>query len=189
MQPKSKPARTHKASQKRDPLATFKEQARPFLHLMFSNATPQIVRDLLSSWLTELEAETQTLFNDREIVTLALPKMLRAAANKGHDINDLSGSLYINALSESTTCNDTGGHIPPTITNIEIQRTVLERDAEALSRIMLSPHTPREIHTALGDALAEFLDLISPEQPDVLRARYPLAVLKAEADKKVKAQQ
>ncbi len=63
----------------------------------------------------------------------------------------------------------------------------IEADAAALSRIMLSPRTPQAIRTALGDALAEFLDLISQEQPDVLRARYPLAVLKAEADEKAEA--
>lgn len=82
-----------KDSKARDPLAPYHKQAETFLRLYFGKETPAYVRDLLASWLTELEDDTQMLFNNREILTVAVPLMLREADRMGIDV-DSAGSPF-----------------------------------------------------------------------------------------------
>jgi hypothetical protein len=150
-------------------------QAQRFIKLYFGRDTPAFVRDLLQSWLTQLESRTQVFFNHREIAEVALPLMLRKAERMGIDVENPESSLCIDALHESTTLNESQAEYePPSVAERLVSE--LEADAEAIARIINSPRTPERIKGALSDALLEVTDGFN-FAPDVIRAQYSLAVL------------
>ncbi len=163
-----------------DSLAPYRKQARTFIDLYFGDGTPDFMRDLLSEWYSHLEEQTQVFWNDRRVAEIALPLMLEAADDMGIDV-DATCSDFMSEVAGSWSSGierkvDPYGDNEPLTERQELMRE-LEKDAEALARIMNSPHIPVEIQNALGDPLG---DLAAPlhKNPDVLRVQYPLAMLK-----------
>ncbi len=171
---------TSSKRRKVDSLPPYEKQARSFIDLYFGDDTPSFVRDLLSEWYSRLEEQTQVFWNDRRIAEIALPLMLEAADNMGIDV-DATCSDFMSEVAGSWSSGierkvDRYGDNEPLTERQELMRE-LEKDAEAISRIMNSPHIPAEIHNALCDPLG---NLAAPlhRNPDVLRVQYPLAMLK-----------
>jgi len=151
------------------------QQARRFIKLYFGKDTPKLVRDLLQSWLTQLENRTQCFWNHREIAEVALPLMLRKAERMGIDVEGPESPLCIDALNESLTLNESQTEYEPP-SDRERLISELEADAEALARIINSPRTPERIKGLLSDALLEVTDGFN-FAPDVIRKQYTLALL------------
>lgn len=98
------------SSTKKDPLAGYKERARKILDIYFSADTPEFVRDLLSSWLSQLEQETQVYFNVQEIADVALPLMLQEADRRHVAAESPSSPIVLAALIESESLNRMRGN-------------------------------------------------------------------------------
>lgn len=175
MRKDSTPKRRTSAKKTTTTTDRYQIQAQRFIKLYFGKDTPAFVRDLLSSWLTRMESATQVFFNRKEIAEVALPLMLREAERMGIDVENPESSLCIDALHESLTLNESQAEYE---TPSDRQRLIseIEADAEAISRILHSPHTPEHICNKLADALIEMTDG-HQLAPDVIRAQYRLARL------------
>ncbi len=172
---KASTAHRRRATKSKPTTDRYQLQAQRFIKLYFGRDTPAFVRDLLQSWLTQLESRTQVFFNHREIAEVALPLMLRKAERMGIDVENPESSLCIDALHESTTLNESQAEYePPSVAEGLVNE--LEADAEAIARIINSPRTPERIKGALSNALLEVTDGFN-FAPDVIRAQYSLAVL------------
>jgi hypothetical protein len=182
MQAKTKTKAPARKEQKRDPLAPFREQAEPIIRLYFSDSTPGFVRDLLSSWLSEIENETQVFWNRREILTVALPLMLREADAQGLDVLSRDGGFYLSALRDAAGCIESGIEHKREPTEREVLERELERDAAALARLLNSPHVPKQFKNDLGEIYMSFTTELS-EAEDVVKAAWPVAV-RASIEKK-----
>jgi hypothetical protein len=171
---------TSKASTKRDPLAPYREQARTFINLYFNDNTPDFVRDVLTSWLTNLESQTQVFWNHRDILEVALPLMLEKADRMGVDVEDRHSEFCLESLYDSLGLNDEEGRFKPEMRERTIEEKLQEelaRDGEAIARLLKSSHTPANVRDALSDALADVIASADSDSPEFLKTVYPLAVL------------
>jgi hypothetical protein len=175
---------------KRDPLAPYRPQAQRIIKLYFGKDTPDFVRDLLGSFLNNMENETQVFWNKKEIREVALPLMLRELDRNGVDLEDIESrysSAALSAFHDSLDCTDTGGEYPFTAHGMvnsesgeksEDEKLLDELlvDAQAISRIVHSKHTPPLLRSRLLESLDEIR--IADDAPEVIRVAYPLAVLR-----------
>lgn len=176
MQQKNTPSsKKRKAStQKRDHLAKYRQQARVFIRLYFGKDTPEFVRDLLSSWYSNLESETQIFWNVKEVAEVAIPLMLKAADEMGIDVEAPSSLVCVEALQECLAMHK-GDTVPDFIAERDKLQAELEKDAAAIAQLLNSPHTPTEIRNTLSEQVLGFTDFVG-ETEEVLLVQYPLAV-------------
>jgi hypothetical protein len=165
-----------KRKAKTDGLAPYREQARIFINLFFSNKTPAFLRDLLQEWYTELESLTQVFWNDRRIAEIALPLMLKKAADLRIDVEALDTGFMYDVACGFTPTRDNSQHMDDSELSepYKLHRD-LELDAEAVTRLITSPRVPESIKEKLVDRFLEFTDEHSLA-PEVIRAKYLLAV-------------
>jgi hypothetical protein len=164
-------------SKKHDPLAPYRANARKLIELYFNPDTPAFVEDLLSSYFTRLEGDTQIFWNRREVLDILLPLWLEDIdRGDGIDILSCTHPAYIAALHESLSCNAPEDDISRPRPTRDDLYTELERDAEALSRLIHSPHTPKEFRQRLLEMMDEVR--LADDSPEVIRVAYPLAVLR-----------
>lgn len=174
MQKKDTPTRRKGSSQKPD---QYTEQARIYLSLYFNARTPALVRDVISSWITQLESATQVLFNDQDVLAVALPKMLKRAAQLGVAVDDLEHGIALNALRESVSVEETGRALKDddAITACYILTDEIEQDAAAIARIVNSPRIPDSIKVPFHSSVLEITDAVD-SAPEVMRVQWPLAL-------------
>ncbi len=72
-----------KGSTKPDPLAPYQKKARTYVNIYFNPNTPGYVKDVMSSWFTLLEGRLHMLWEDKQVIEIILPKMLREAERQG----------------------------------------------------------------------------------------------------------
>jgi hypothetical protein len=176
MQKKSKPART----KKQDPLAPYRKQAAPIIRILFDedDDTPDFVVNELQEILTDLESATQVFWNTKEIAVVAIPLMLQAADRRGIDIFN-SHSSFVSQSLGGMYRRDCADDVPE-LSDFRRLQSDLEADAEAMSRVIRSPHTPTHIVELLTDAVNDVVYNADAESsraqihyaPDVLRASY-----------------
>jgi|GEM_PF-3995854 len=162
---------------KTNPLAKYEAQARPILRMYFAADTPAFVRDLIGSWLGQLENETQVFWNVPEIARVALPLMLRQADRLGLEVEAPSSRVTLDALHETITLNDRDPLADIKRTEAAHVREQLEADAAAISRLLSSPYAPDSLKVALHDHYAELTDP-ETQSPEAVRAVYVPAMLK-----------
>lgn len=169
-------------SRKADPLAKYRKQARTFIDLYFGASTPDFVHDLLSEWYSQLENETQVFWNDRRIAEIAVPLMLKKAADMGIDaaatcsdfMFDTVDAWRDSVLHKTDYYGDDKEHTRKP-TEDEILQAELEKDAEAIARITHSPHIPTSFKNRFTEAVTEITNQAS-DAPEVIRAQWPLAI-------------
>jgi hypothetical protein len=178
MQKKSKPT----PKKKQDPLAPYHAQARQLIELYFNPKTPAFIEDLLSSFFTRLETETQIFWNRRDVLEIVLPLWLQYEDRDDLSILSAKHPICISALHESLSCNSSreeeADHLSPALGDYHRLQSELEGDAAAIARILSSPHTPTDIKNKLGDVLNDLMNETntSHESSAVLSVAYPLAV-------------
>jgi hypothetical protein len=171
---------------KTDSLAKYRAQAAPIIRILFdvNDDTPDFARDELYQILSELENQTQVFWNTREIAEVAIPWVLRAADQQGIDWQDHNSPFVIEALGyKHKTRLDAlweerqQTREPEATSTPRNLQPELEKDAEALARLLNSPYVPEEIKDDLANRFLEFTDDFNLA-PEVIKAQYPLAVLK-----------
>jgi hypothetical protein len=153
----------------------FQQQARRFIKLYFGRDTPAFVRDLLADWYTELESVTQMFWNDRRIAEIAVPLMLKSAADMGVDVESID-TRFMSRIAE-TWSNQLQDYDELPRSEPSGLLADLQVDAAAISRILNSATVPEEIKHHLAVRVHEYMDSQS-EAPEVIKAQYPLAMIK-----------
>jgi hypothetical protein len=176
----TKPAKRSKQS---DSLAPFQKEAATLINILFDDdhGLPDFVVDEITELLTELEGETQTMWNNRAIMQEALPRMLKDAAEKGIDwrtrnssfVNLHLGSLY--ATRRETAFEDRVEEETETARAAKHEAREAQLDGEAIARLISSPRVPDSIKEKLVDRFLEFTDDHSLA-PEVIKAKYLLAI-------------
>ncbi len=189
MQRKDTPVKAKRSSQKRDPLAPYRQQANRIIAMMYADeSTPDFIIDLLEEWLSELESTTQVFWNRREIAVVALPLMFQAAAEMGIDYMARGNEEITTAMSNLHTRREAANESPAALAlnQIDQERREVEADADAIARIVNSPRVPEAIKEALHARVLEIMDDVD-SAPEVLRVQWPLAL--RHAAKRAKAAQ
>jgi hypothetical protein len=168
------------SGKKRDPLARYRKQSDIIIKMLFDDDdTPDFIQDLLTDWLTELENQTQVFYNHREIAVVALPLMLKAADEMELKPMSQGSPVFLDAIASLHGRRevDRSERLEEILNTPERQlRRELEKDAEAIARIINSPHVPDSIKNAVSEFTLEITDSVN-EHPAVIRVQYPLAIL------------
>jgi hypothetical protein len=173
-------------------LKPYREKSDELLSIRFydDEEMPDFLVDVVASFLNELENRTEVLWNTRDVLRVAVPLMLQRECPNPDDLDALfsrNSPLVLSALHDSLDCNDSEGRYPFTALGIlnredrklskeEKLQAELEGDADALSRIIHSKHTPKNFRSTLLEALDEIR--VAGDDPKVLRVDYPLSVLR-----------
>jgi hypothetical protein len=105
--------------------------------------------------------------------------MLREADRRGIDVEDPKSDLCLEAFEESVGMNNSYDVDEPRSERDALQQE-LEKDADAIARILNSPHTPEEIRDNLANRFLEFTEAEN-FTPEVTEAKYLAAMM---SDKK-----
>lgn len=189
MQKKDTPTRRKGSSQKRDPLAPYRQQADHVIAMMYDDeATPDFIIDLLEEWLSELESTTQVFWNRREIAVVAFPLMFQAAAESGIDYMARGNEEITTAMHNLRSRREAENPSPAAlaVNQIDQERREVEADADAIARIVNSPRVPESIKEVLHARVLEITDDVD-SAPEVLRVQWPLALRHA-AEREKEAQ-
>lgn len=174
-------SRKGSTSQKRDPLAPFREQAQPLIRLYFDPKTPSFICDLLSSWMTDLENETQTNYaNDKAVAEVFLPLALQRADRAGLDAFSVNGGFYLSALHDAASCIESGIEVRHEPSERERLSSDLRREADAFATLINSKNLPEDVRLKIGELYDELTDG-AHSHPETIRAQYPAAMLKQRA--------
>lgn len=133
-----------------------------FINLYFGRNTPGFVRELLAQWDSELESETEVLWNDRRVAEVALPIMLKTAADMGIDV-ETNGSRFCRQVASewngTINCGrDDEDDVSSTLSEHRSLEAALLHDAEAINTLLNSAYVPAEVKNKLGDAFLELPD-------------------------------
>lgn len=161
----------------RDVLAPYRQQAQRFIKLYFGANTPAFVRELLAEWYTQLEGLTNVFWNDRRIAEIAIPIMLRKADSMGLDVEAVDSPFMDGILMDVGLPARSAREAYASEPEPRPDYAMFERDAEALAQILNSAFIPAAIKNQLGGIVLELSDDFN-EAPGVLRAQWPLAMMK-----------
>ncbi len=175
MQKNSTPKRRRAPKKTTTATDRFQQQSQKFIRLYFGPGTPDFVRDLLADWYTELESVTQTFWNDRRIAEIAVPLMLKKAADMGIDVESIDTRFMARIAATWSNQLQDYDELPRSEPNGLLAD--LQVDAAAISRILNSATVPEEIKHHLAVRVHELMDSQS-EAPEVIKAQYPLAMIK-----------
>ena len=164
---------TH-SSTKLDPLAKYKAQAAPLIRIMFDDDddTPDFMRDELYEILSDVENQTQVFWNVREIAEVAIPLMLQAADEMGVDWQDHNSPFIVESLGSAYLLKREElweerhkRHDTEAESESRKLQAELEKDAEALSRIIDSKYTDKQLRSAILNELDEILTGTNDDAP------------------------
>lgn len=176
---------TKKPSARKQPTTIprrFKQRADEIARLYFDPQTPDFIRDVIGSWLTQLENELQIFWNHPDVMRAALPLMLQKAEAVGLDAESAGSSITLDALHETVGVEETRRAISGPRSERDTLREELEADAAALARLLNSPYFPADIKHQLGSAVLELTDGFN-EHAEVIKTQWPLAMRNRIAEK------
>jgi hypothetical protein len=176
---------SEKQQRKHDSLAPYREQAAIYIKLYFGKNTPAFVRDVISSWLTRMETETQIFWNQRAVLEVALPLMLREAERMGVGVDNPKDELCLDALHESIAVHQerhASEHIPEEEESVELdEQEITAWKARAVFDLIQNP----EITEGFKDAVSDILDKVHPWHTwETFRVAWPLALRLLDEEKK-----
>jgi hypothetical protein len=172
-----------KKTRQPDPLKAYKADAKQIISLIYEQDTPKFILDILQEWLTGLENETQVFWNHRPILEIALPLMLREADESGIDYLGSDSRFNVAILQTVAAEQRDRRELREETTEEEILYREIQRDAEAIARIIKSPRVPEEIKVDLSNRFFEEAGSFSLA-PEVIREQWTLAALKFCAEEK-----
>lgn len=162
-------------STKPDPLAPYQKKARTFVNLYFNSSTPDYVKDVMSSWFMQLEQRVQMLWEDKQVIEVILPKMLREAERRGIETESPGSELCLGALRDSVAVHkphDEAMNALPTVETDEAFRTVettkYKPVADLLEQLKRNNATPQIILDAIGHVFTELRNRYTPNAQSFL---------------------
>lgn len=191
--PKSSTKINKTSTRQPDPIpgrSPYQFKADELIFILFDDADmPEFVKDCVSSFISNLEGHADVL-NYRSVLQVALPLMLKEVCPDPSDLDSLFDSdspVALDAYFDSADTNDREGRLCFTVNGMakrgeesedEKLKSELESVADALARILHSPHVPNEIKNRLGSALCDLFNTanVTIETPELLKAGFPLVI-------------